>query len=61
MTRTDVTMTRERAIKELQELQKSGDTEAAHGDADDVLCALLTALGYGDVVSEWERVDKWYA
>ncbi len=54
-------MTKEQAIAELKELQKPGDTEAAHGDADDVLCKLLTALGYADVVAEYEKIDKWYA
>jgi hypothetical protein len=55
------TMTREQAIAELKRFQESGDTEAAHGDADEVLCKLLSALGYQDVVAEWEKIDKWYA
>jgi hypothetical protein len=54
-------MTREQAIAELKKLQASGDTEAAHCDADGVLCKLLEALGYGDVTEEWAKVDKWYA
>jgi len=54
-------MTREQAITELQAAQKSGDTEGAHCDADETICKLLTALGYADVVAEWEKVDKWYA
>ena len=54
-------MTREEALAKLEDCRKSGDTEAAHADADDVLCDLLKSLGYADVVSAWERVDKWYA
>lgn len=54
-------MDREQAIAKLKELQNSGDTEAAHSDADDVLCALLRSLGYADVVAEYEKVDKWFA
>lgn len=54
-------VTRELAIKALGECQASTDTEAAHVDADVVLCQLLAALGYADVVSAWEKVDKWYA
>lgn len=54
-------MTREDAIEKLKVEQANGDLEMAHGNADDVLCALLVALGYGDVVEEWEKVDKWYA
>lgn len=54
-------MTREQAIAALKDCQTSGDTEATHSEADKVLCKFLTALGYADVVSEWEKVDKWYA
>lgn len=54
-------MTREEAIEKLKAEQKNGDTECAHGNADGILCALLTSLGYGDVVKEYEEVDKWYA
>lgn len=54
-------MTHEEALKKLKESQDNGDTELAHGDADDVLCELLESLGYEDVVAEYKRVDKWYA
>jgi hypothetical protein len=54
-------MTREQAIEKLKALQGSGDVEAAHGDADEILCALLESLGYADVVAEWSEVEKWYA
>lgn len=54
-------MTREQAIGALKEAQDNGDTEGAHSIADGVLCDLLRALGYGDVIDEWEKVDKWYA
>lgn len=54
-------MTREQAIDDLKRLQSSGDTEGVHSDADKVLCALLIELGYEDVVSAWDKIDKWYA
>jgi hypothetical protein len=55
-------MTREKAIEQLKTLQQEGrDTEADHSEADEILCELLNALGYGDVVAEWEKVEKWYA
>jgi hypothetical protein len=54
-------MTRDEAIAKLKEAAKSVDTERAHVVADDVLCDLLTALGYEDVVAAWGKVDKWYA
>ncbi len=53
-------MTREQAISELKKAQGNGDIECAHADADDILCDLLRALGYDDVVDEWMEVDKWY-
>ena len=55
------TMNKELAIEKLKELQKNGDTEIAHNDADYVLCHLLEALGYGDVVEEYHKIDKWFA
>ena len=40
---------------------KNDDTESAHANADRVLCDLLTELGYGDVVAEYDKVNKWFA
>lgn len=51
----------QRAIEKLRECQKNRDFEAAHSTADDVLCDLLRELGFGKVVDEWMKVDKWYA
>lgn len=52
---------RQQAIERLRECQHDGDTEGAHCDADEVLCDLLCALGYQDVVDEYRLVSKWYA
>lgn len=52
---------REWALNELRKLQKNDDTEHAHSYADDVLCELLRFHGFGDVVDEYEAIDKWYA
>ena len=49
------------ALEKLRQAQENDDTEAAHGEADDALCELLTALGYAEVVAAWEKVDRWYA
>jgi hypothetical protein len=38
-----------------------GDTEEAHSHADDILCELLSNLGYHETVKAWLHVDKWYA
>ena len=49
------------AIAKLKACQENGDTEAAHADADSILCRLLIDLGYADVAAEFYRVSKWYA
>jgi hypothetical protein len=54
-------ITRESAIERLKGLRVTGDIEIGHAEADDVLCELLAALGYGDVVQEYGEVEKWYA
>ena len=54
-------MTREEAIKKLQELQESEDTEWAHGEADEILCDLLNTLGFEDVVKEYYFIMRWYS
>jgi hypothetical protein len=49
-------------ISRLKELQEdAGDIEANHGEADGILTAILTKLGYTEVVEEYNKVDKWYA
>lgn len=53
-------MDREQAIIELKQCQEF-DEEVGHSDGDLVLCKLLRALGYGDVVDEWDKIGKWYA
>lgn len=50
-----------RALKTLQAESENYDTETAHINADHALCELLESLGYGDVVSEYRKISKWYA
>ena len=38
-----------------------GDTENLHCEADDLLCRVLTELGYGEGVEIFKKLDKWYA
>lgn len=64
-------MTREEAVDRLNKLAKDSDEynfgregvspEYTHEDADEILCDLLTELGYEDVVEEWRKVIKWYS
>ena len=48
-------------IDELKALAKNGDPEAAHGDADKILCELLIMLGYKEVIDAYSKIEKWYA
>jgi hypothetical protein len=56
-------MTKEQAIEALKAIEKYGndDIEMSHVEADKVLCRLLTALGHEDVVTEYHKINKWYA
>lgn len=54
-------MNREEAIKKLVEIQEWHDTELAHIAADNVLCDLLVSLGCEQVVTEFNKIDMWYA
>lgn len=48
-------------VAKLREIAAMLDYEVAHQMADTALCDLLTALGYAEVVAEWDKVSKWYA
>lgn len=54
-------MTRGEAVDRMRELQRDRDHEAAHGRADAVLCELLRDLGFGDVVDEYLKLQRWCA
>ncbi len=49
------------AIAKLVALADGDDTEHAHVEADDILCALLIQLGHEDVVTKYLAAPKWYA
>lgn len=48
---------RMRKIKE----DEGGDIEADHANADALMCQALNELGYGEGISIYELMDKWYA
>ena len=55
-------LTHTEALEALKKLPTSSiDAEDEHGAGDQILCDLLTHLGYTDVVEAWERLEKWYA
>lgn len=45
----------------MKQLQESDDTEAAHSEADRLLCELLDSIGYKEVTEEFRKIYKWYA
>lgn len=49
------------AVEKMKECVNNGDTEVAHIDADNILCDVLTQLGYKELVDLYEKVKKWYA
>lgn len=53
-------LTAAQAVEQLEKLT-SQEPESAHLEADEILCALLLALGHEPVVIAWEKVKKWYA
>jgi chromosome segregation and condensation protein ScpB len=42
----------------LIELQSENDHEAAHIEADGVLCDFVTKLGFEDVVEEYQKINR---
>jgi len=46
---------------ELEILLNSDDNEISHGTADDILCKILTKMGYKKIVTIFNKLEKWYA
>ena len=44
-----------------KEQSPSYDLEDTHVDADNLMCQLLTELGYGEGVALFKKMPKWYA
>ena len=51
----------EEILQKLIDLKNNGDIEAAHCEADDLLCQLLIYLGHSEIVDAFNELDKWYA
>lgn len=49
------------AVNAMKELSNTDDHEMNHINGDNILCDLLTKLGYKEVVEEFENLYKWYA
>lgn len=48
-------------VKRMIEAGNQDDPEDAHADADDILCEVLEKLGFEDLVSEFNKINKYYA
>jgi|GraSoiStandDraft_36_1057302.scaffolds.fasta_scaffold4253380_1 hypothetical protein len=55
-------MTKAEAVEKIKEAAKL-DKEKGHIAADKVLCAVLREIGYGEVVDEYEKLNRqfWYS
>lgn len=47
---------KDEALESLKFWQDAEDQDAAHTEADEILCWLLRKLGHGDVVDEWSKL-----
>ena len=50
----------EEYVEKMEKCEDTEDTEISHMNADDLLCELLTKLGYHEVVFKFEEVRKGY-
>ena len=48
-------------INRLITLQKNGDPEIDHAEADNILCEIIAQLGYPEIVKEYDKIEKWYS
>ena len=48
-------------LKLMLDLQNETDIEANHTKADNLLCELLTELGYDEIVEAYNNLPGWYA
>ena len=53
-------MTRQEATSKLQDLQAHADGSNPHVLADNIICDLLEALGFGDVVLQFRKLQEAY-
>ena len=53
----------QKSLARLKELanKKYPEEEEDHGEADEILCDMLNALGYKDLTNAWDDIKKWYS
>jgi len=47
--------------QELIKLQEEDDIEVSHTGADNIICDFIIALGYKDIVDEYDKIHKYYS
>lgn len=54
-------LTPEQFCSRMLAVADSNDIEASHVWGEDLMCEVLTSLGYGQGVAVFEDMEKWYA
>lgn len=54
-------MDKNKYLERLKKLQNNYDIEAAHSEADNILCEILMEFELEDILEAYENVPKWYA
>jgi hypothetical protein len=59
----EINAVHQKSLARLEELvnKKYPDEEEDHAEADGILCDMLNALGYKDLINTWDKVKKWYS
>lgn len=53
--------TYEKMCKRMKDVIDMRDIEDAHIEADHILCEFLKSLGFTELVSLYQKVNKWYS
>lgn len=60
-TAEDLKTLHQSCLHRMKALINDNDKEEAHIKADRILCKILHAIGFHDVVEAFNEIDKWYA
>ncbi len=52
---------KEKYLERLRLIQEKSDIEDRHIEADQLLCDLLTELGYDQIVKQYGEIEKYHA
>lgn len=45
----------------MKELANNDDVEARHSEMDDLMCEILSKMGFNELVDIFNETEKWYA